>query len=129
MSILFLSHLFLGERADVDELYPLMDIFVLPTHREGFGVVILEASAMEKPVIVSNVGGCPEAVDNGETGILIPLKDIEKLKEAIIYLIDNPERTREMGKRGRAKVLKEFNQEIIFARITKEYQRLISQKL
>jgi len=121
--------IFLEERIDVDELYSLMDIFVLPTHREGIGASILEASAMEKPIIVTNTGGCPEAVDNGKTGILIPLKNVEKLYEAIIYLLNNPEKARQMGISGRQKVLAEFDERFIFDRIKTEYQRLIKEKL
>lgn len=120
---------FLGERADVERIYPLMDVFVLPTHREGLGAVLLEASAMEIPVIATNTGGCPEAIDDGETGILIPLKNIEKLTETIIYLLRNPEIGKEMGKKGREKVLREFNEQLVFERLEKEYNRLIQEKL
>ena len=121
--------IFLGERTDVDEIYSLMDIFVLPTHREGVGASILEASAMEKPVIVSNTGGCPEAIEDNKTGILIPLKDAERLYQAIIYLFNNPEKAKEMGRQGRRKILKEFNETLVFDRMKTEYERLIREKL
>jgi len=121
--------IFLGEQIEVVELYALMDMFILPSHREGLGLVILEASAMEKPVIATNIRGCREAVDNGKTGILIPLKDVEKLSQAIIYLFNNPKKAKEMGKEGRKKVLREFDERIIFSRIKTEYQRLIKEKL
>jgi len=121
--------LFLGQRTDIDELYLLMDIFVLPTHREGLGASILEASAMGKPVIASNTGGCPEAVDDGISGILLPVKNPEKLAETIIYLFRNPEKAKEMGRKGREKILREFDEKIIFGRIKTEYQRLIKEKL
>lgn len=121
--------LFLGERFDVDEIYPLMDIFVLPTHREGVGASILEASSMERPVVATNVGGCPEAIDDNITGILIPLKDVKKLSETIVYLFNNPKIAEEMGQRGRQKILKEFNQKLIFDILKTEYQRLIDKKL
>jgi len=121
--------IFLGERSDVDEIYPLMDIFVLPTHREGVGASILEASSMEIPVIACNTGGCPEAVSNGETGILVPVKNVEKLTEAILYILDNPDIAKEMGKRGREKILKEFSHELVLDRLKNEYQRLIDKKI
>jgi len=121
--------IFLGERTDVEELYPLMDIFVLPSHREGTGLVILEASATEKPVVASNIRGCREAVDDGKTGILVPPKDPEKLAEAIIYLLSNPEKAKAIGKEGRKKIQREFDENIVFDRIKKEYQRLIKEKL
>lgn len=121
--------IFLGEQIEVVELYALMDMFILPSYREGLGLVILEASAMEKPVIVTDIRGCREAVDNNKTGILIPVKNPEKLAEAIIYLFKNPEKAKEMGKRGREKVLREFDERIIFSRIKTEYQNLIKKKL
>jgi len=121
--------MFLGERTDVDEIYPLMDIFVLPSRREGLGLSILEASAMERPVVVTDIRGCREAVDNGKTGILVPPKNPAKLAEALIYLLSNPEIAREMGKAGREKVKREFNEVLVFDRIKKEYQKLIEEKL
>lgn len=121
--------IFLGERFDMDELYYLMDIFVLPSYREGLGISIIEASAMRKPVIATDIRGCREAIDKGKTGILIPAGSPEKLAEAIIYLLKNPEKAKEMGRMGREKVLKEFDERIIFSRIKTEYQRLIKEKL
>ncbi len=121
--------IFLGEREDVDELYALMDIFVLPSYREGLGISIIEASAMEKSVITTDIRGCREVVENGETGILIPTGNPEKLAEAIFYLFNNPEKAREMGRKGREKVLREFDERIIFSRIKTEYKRLIREKL
>ncbi|MFA5878133.1 MAG: glycosyltransferase family 4 protein [Candidatus Staskawiczbacteria bacterium] len=121
--------LFLGERNDVEELYPLMDIFAFPTHREGLGVALLEASAMMIPVIATNTGGCPEVVDDGKTGILIPLKNVEKLTEAILYLFNNPEKAKKMGQNGRQKILREFDERLVFSILGKEYRRLIDEKL
>ena len=120
---------FLGERSDVDELYPLMDIFVLPSYREGLGISIIEASAMKKPVIATDIRGCRESVDDGKTGILVPIGNSEKLAQAIIYLFKNPEEAKEMGRKGRKKALKEFDERQIFSRIKTEYQRLTKEKL
>ena len=106
-----------------------MDVFTLPSHREGLGFSILEASAMEIPVIATNIRGCREAVDNGKTGILVPVKNPQKLAEAIIYLLKNPKRAKEMGKAGREKVKREFNEVLVFDRIKIEYQKLIEEKL
>lgn len=121
--------LFLGETSEMPKLYSLMDIFVLPSHREGLGLVLLEASAMEKPVIGTDIRGCREAVDKNKTGLLVPAKNPEELAKAIIYLIENPGIGEEMGKAGREKVLREFDENIIFDRIKKEYSRLINKKL
>ncbi len=121
--------IFLGERIDVEEIYPLMDVFILPTHREGIGASILEASSMEKPVIVSNIGGCPEAVEDKKTGILTPVKSTKEITEAIIYLFDNPQIAKKMGEEGRKKIIREFDQQLVFDRLKTEYQRLIKEKL
>jgi len=120
---------FLGERADVDEIYPLMDIFVLPSHREAMGLSILEASAMEKPVVATNIRGCREAVDDQKTGILVPIKNPVKLAEALEFLLKNPEVAEEMGKMGRLKVVKEFDERFIFNKLKEEYARLIKAKI
>ena len=117
--------IFLGEQININQFYSLMDIFVLPSHREGIGISILEASAMEKPVISTNIRGCREAVENGKTGILVPVKNSEKLAKAIVYLFLNPEKAKEMGRKGREKVLREFDERKIFSRIKKEYQELL----
>jgi glycosyltransferase involved in cell wall biosynthesis len=121
--------IFLGERSDAEELYPIMDVFVLPSHREGLGIATLEASAMEKPVIVSNVGGCPETVENGKTGILVSVKDPNELSKAIIYIFENPEKAQKMGKEGRKKIIREFDENLVFERLVEEYKRLINEKL
>ncbi|MBI2053773.1 MAG: glycosyltransferase [Candidatus Staskawiczbacteria bacterium] len=121
--------LFLGERTDMEELYAVMDVFVLPSHREGLGLATVEASSMEKPVIVTDTGGCPETVENGKTGILVSVKSPEEIARAIIYLFSNKETAEQMGRAGREKVLKEFDEKLVFDRIKKEYDRLIEEKI
>jgi glycosyltransferase involved in cell wall biosynthesis len=68
---------------------------------ETFGVAAIEASAAEVPVVASRVGGVPEAVIDGQTGLLVPPRDVDKLAEACISMIDDPQRRREMGLAGR----------------------------
>lgn len=121
--------LFLGERMDIDEIYPLMDVFVLPSYREGFPHSIMEASAMEKPVVATNIRGSREAVEDGKTGILVPVKNPEKLFQAMIYFLENSEIAKIFGENGRKKAEKEFDERLLFDRIKKEYQRLIKEKL
>jgi len=121
--------IFLGLREDIDEIYPLMDIFVLPSWREGFPRSVIEALAMGRAVIATNIRGCREAIDDGVTGILVPPKNLEELAEAIVFLLENPEKAKEMGESGKEKAKKEFNENLIFDRIKKEYQRLIQEKL
>jgi len=121
--------LYLGERTDVDEIYPLMDIFVLPSYREGVGISVLEALAMERPVIATNVGGIPDSVEHLKTGILIPSKNTDKLIKSLIFILNNLDQAKKLGKEGRRKIIREFNQKFVFERMGREYQRLISEKL
>ena len=89
--------IFLGERADVDELYALMDIFVLASHREGFPRTVIEAMAMKKTIIATDIRGCREAIDSGKNGMLVPVKNTSKLAEAIIFLLDNPNKSKNIA--------------------------------
>lgn len=81
-----------------------IDIFAMPSYSEGFGVVAVEAMATGLPVVASNIGGLPEVVDNGKTGILVKPGDIEALKQALEYYILSKEARVEHGRRGREKV-------------------------
>ena len=121
--------IFLGERVDTEELYAVMDIFVLPSYREGLGISILEASAMSRPVVASNIRGIREAIDDGKTGILVPVRYPEKLAEAIMYLLSNPDQAKKMGEEGRKKVEREFSTDMVFTRLEGGYQKLIKEKL
>lgn len=117
-----------GEITDIEKIYPLMDVFVLPSLREGFPFSIMEASASGVPVVATDIRGCREAVENSKTGILVPPKNPEKLAEAIIYLLSNPNIARQMGEAGRKKAEKDFDERGVFDRIKKEYERLILEK-
>ncbi len=85
-----------------------MDVLVLPTYREGFPLVPLEASAMGLPVVATSIPGCVDAVVDGITGTLIPPYDATALAEAIRLYLLHPELRRQHGKAGRARVLREF---------------------
>lgn len=121
--------LFLGQRTDVDEIYPIMDIFVLPSWREGFPRTIIEAAAMGKPIIATDIRGCRETVENSKTGVLVPQKNPEKLAEAMIYLLKNPKNAEKMAGAAREKAEKTFDEKEIFNRIRKEYIKLIEIKI
>lgn len=121
--------MFLGERTDVDELYSIMDIFVLPSYREGFSHSIMEASAMARPVITTNVRGCRNAIEPNLTGILIPPKNVEELTKAIINLLSSLEKRKEMGQHGRIKAEKEFDKSILLNKMEEKIKELISKNL
>lgn len=122
------STIFLGERSDIDEIDAIVDVLVLPSYREGLGITLLEASAMKKPVIASDISGCREAVDDNKTGILVPVKNAEKLAGAIVRVLSNPQEAKLMGEAGRKKVEGEFDEKLAFAIIKREYDRLLREK-
>ncbi len=97
---------FLGWRPDVASVIDACDIFCLPSLNEGMGKAIVEAMAMGKPVIASDVGGIPDLVIPGENGILVPPGDSNALAKAILNLRDHPEMSVKMGKQGRGKALR-----------------------
>lgn len=94
---------------EVAKYHNMLDIYVAVSLQESFGVAVLEASACGKPVIVSNVGGLPEVVDDGKTGIIVEKENPDQLADALIKLITNTDLRIEMGINGRKKVLNEYN--------------------
>jgi L-malate glycosyltransferase len=99
----------LGRRHDMPEVFASFDVFVLSSHDEGMSNAILEAMAMEVPVVATNVGGTGEVVTEGETGLLVPPRDPAPLAEAIAALLAEPERRLAMGRLGRKVVEERFS--------------------
>lgn len=114
-----------GEVRDVSPFYAAMDILTLPTYREGFPLVPMEAAAMEVPVVATQVTGCVDAVEDGITGTLVPPRDAEALAEAIKTYINDPALRERHGKAGRERMLRTFRQEDIWEATYEEYQRLL----
>lgn len=105
---------YLGSTDDVRPYYMEADCVVLPSYREGMPRTLLEASAMARPIITTDVPGCRDAVDDGKTGFLCKARDavdLAKKMESMILL--TPEQRAEMGKAGRAKMELEFDERIV----------------
>lgn len=106
---------YIGKRYGKDKHQILLnsDIFVFPTYyqKETFGLVNLEAMQFSLPVISTNEGGIPDVVENGKTGFLVPQQDSAALAEKMEFLINNPDRRKEMGELGRNKFVEEFSLE------------------
>lgn len=100
---------FLGHREDVEALYAGMDVLVLASHREGFPRAPMEAAAMGVPTIATDIRGCRQAVDDGVTGRLVPVGDIEALARAMHELATDREQRRRLGRAARQKALREFD--------------------
>ncbi|MHB8378030.1 MAG: glycosyltransferase [Dehalococcoidia bacterium] len=101
---------FLGEVAhdDVPAVLQGLDVFAMPSTWEGFGVSAIEASAMELPVVASDIHGIPDVVVDGETGILVPARDVDAIASAISRLAGDPALRRAMGAAGRAFVERNY---------------------
>ena len=97
------------DRNGVKEYLASSDIYIQPSITESLCVAIMEAMAMEIPVIASNVGGIPELVQNGETGILIEPGEPQALADSIIKLIENKDLRVDMGKKGRKRIIDHFS--------------------
>jgi glycosyltransferase involved in cell wall biosynthesis len=112
---------FLGKHVMVGNYLSLFDISVLSSiDHEGCSNSILESMFLGKPVVATDVGGNRELVIPGENGLLVPPRDPEALAQAILSLLDDPERARQMGDKGRSIVLSQFSQE----RMVADYQEL-----
>ena len=114
-------------RKDARELIAAFDIFVLPsTQPEPFGLVILEAMAVGKPVIATAQGGPTEIVLEGETGVLIPPADPQALAVAIQALLENPVEARRLGEAGRKRMLEQFEMSQYLQQIEEVYADLLN---
>lgn len=101
------------------------DIFILPSYREGFGNVIIEAASCELPSIGSNIYGLSDSIKEGETGLLIQAKSSKILEKAMIELISNNKMRCTMGINARRRVIQKFSQEMITSKLIELYKRLI----
>ena len=115
---------FVGSLPLVEEVLVGADLFLLPSESESFGLAALEALACEVPVICSNTGGLPEVVDDGETGFLCNVGDVEAMAAAAVDLLTHPARRREMALEGRRRAVERFGQDAIVGRYRAIYERV-----
>ena len=104
-----------GLRSDIPELISIMDVFCLPSWREGMPRTIIEAMMMQKPVIATDIRGSREEVDINKTGVLVPIRDSNKLAEAIHKMQSNPAWARQLGLEGRKKALNHYDESKIIS--------------
>jgi glycosyltransferase involved in cell wall biosynthesis len=119
---------FAGLRDDMPLMYSLMDVFVLPSHREGFPRAAMEAAAMGVPAVVTDIRGCRQVVAHGRNGLLFPVGDANALAAAIVCLLDAPRLARRLGDEGRLRAGSEFDERAVFARVIEAYDQLLRAK-
>ena len=117
---------FAGSRDDMEHVYPGFDLFVLPSHREGFPRSAMEAAACGLPVVATDIRGCRQVVSHGQTGLLVPLHDPVRLAAAIEEIVRDPALRREMGSAGRRKAEAEFDDRIVVTKSLEAYERVLA---
>ncbi len=116
---------FVGFQKEVYSCLAAMDIYVHPALMEGFGIAMLEAMAMEKPIVASRVGGIPEVVEDGVTGLLVPPGDPEALASAVLRLVRDPNSRQFMGRAGKQRLQAHFTVEQIMKKLQFLYTRVV----
>jgi glycosyltransferase involved in cell wall biosynthesis len=119
---------FLGMRTDIPDLLAAMDVFVLPSHREGFPRSAVEAATMGRPLVLTDIRGCREVVRDGVNGFLVPPGDPESLWDRVRLLIQDRELRARFGKESRRIALAEFNEARVISATLEIYRRLLREK-
>ncbi|HMG43685.1 MAG TPA: glycosyltransferase family 4 protein, partial [Acidimicrobiales bacterium] len=119
---------FLGHRLDVEALYAAMDVFVLPSYREGFPRAAMEAAASGLPIVATDVRGCRQVVDHDKTGLLVPVRDGAALAEAVTALGEDPTRREAMGKAAIVRAQEHFDEREVVRIVLDTYRQVAARK-
>jgi glycosyltransferase involved in cell wall biosynthesis len=119
---------FLGHRDDVDALYAAMDVFVLASHREGYPRAAMEAAAMGLPIVATNIRGCRQVMEPGQTGLLVPPRDAAAIAGAIRELGDDPSLRMKMGHAGAALARSRFDERRVVRVVMDTYDEVAVRK-
>jgi N-acetyl-alpha-D-glucosaminyl L-malate synthase BshA len=119
---------FTGNVTRVESVLAGADLLLLPSEAESFGVAALEAMACEVPVVASEVGGVPEVVAQGETGLLFARGDVGGMVAASVRILSQPELGHRLGRNGRRRVLERFTPEVVVPRYRDLYRRCVEQR-
>jgi L-malate glycosyltransferase len=119
---------FLGSLPLVEEVLVGADVFLLPSEQESFGLAALEALSCGVPVIASRAGGLPEVVDDGETGFLFPVGDVDAMAHAAVLLLTDSERRAAMSEAARRAAVERFGQAAVVAQYRAIYERVTGRR-
>ena len=120
---------FVGKQARIVDYLCASDVLLLPSEQESFGLAALEAMACELPVIASRVGGLPEVVDDGETGFLSPVGDVDKMANDAVRLLNDKKLRRQMGRRARESAISRYSTDKIIPQYIEFYERILQAAL
>jgi glycosyltransferase involved in cell wall biosynthesis len=118
----------IGFTDEIASYYHVMDIFVLPTHREGFPNCVLEAQAAECPVVTTRATGAVDSIEDGVTGFLVPIGDAAATAEAVVRILSDGAMARRMGGCGRERVMRLFRQEFVWKGLADLYRELLRER-
>jgi L-malate glycosyltransferase len=116
---------FLGEREDIPQILRALDVLLVPSWEEPFGRTVIEAMAMETPVVATDVGGPAEVITDGVDGLLLPPREPQRWARVIGEMLADPERRAQIGRCGRRTVTLSFSREAHVARVLETYQGLL----
>jgi glycosyltransferase involved in cell wall biosynthesis len=120
---------FLGMQTDMPPVYAAMDVFVLASYREGFPRAAVEAAAMGLPLVLTDIRGCREVVQEGNNGYLVPVRDARRLTEAVQRLLRDRDLRLRLGQASRRRALAEFDERRVIATTLDVYRRLLQERL
>lgn len=121
--------IFAGYQEDISNFMGAIDLFTLPSHREGMPRSIIEAMASGKPVIATDIRGCREEVVHELTGLIVPLRDSRALAQAMTRILSDPVLAQQMGRQGRQRAEAKYNERDVLDREVQVYRKLIKQRL
>jgi N-acetyl-alpha-D-glucosaminyl L-malate synthase BshA len=119
---------FVGKQPKIVDYLSAADVLLLPSEQESFGLAALEAMACEVPVIASRVGGLPEVVDDGETGFLSPVGDVDKMADDAVKLLTDPQFRRTTAKKARASAIDRYSTSKIIPQYIDFYEKILAGK-
>ncbi len=120
--------IFVGKQPLIVDYLCASDILLLPSEQESFGLAALEAMAVQVPVIATRVGGLPEVVDDGETGFLSAVGDVDKMADDAARLLSDKELRRQMGRRARASATSRYSTDLIIPQYVEFYERILKKQ-
>jgi N-acetyl-alpha-D-glucosaminyl L-malate synthase BshA len=116
---------FLGKLESVNEVLPLADILLMPSELESFGLAALEAMACKVPSVATRVGGVPELIDDGITGLLYPVGDIDAMAHGVLSLLKDRDRLEAMREAGRKTAQKRFCSTLVVPHYVRYYEQVL----